>query len=210
MVEIVLVKERTMSPKKPLPHIFWATLLLCAVSTSAYGQNGTAETTPLKLRELIFDFPGDGERNENRTIGDFCCTGETATIRTDEKAPVGYIYFYSFKGGMNCEVDGGIHSSAREFEVLVSGISDATRLDSKRVKSSIRFCGCEMEPGTAHRTIAGVLQFTATILDVQFTNKTHSSYWMDSVRVRVEVRQLSDEEVSRMRSEERENTHDPR
>jgi hypothetical protein len=39
-------------------------------------------------------------RNNNDTIGDFCCTGETATIRTAQGTPAGFIYFYGFSGGI--------------------------------------------------------------------------------------------------------------
>jgi hypothetical protein len=39
-------------------------------------------------------------RNNNDTIGDFCCTGETTTIRTAQGTPAGFIYFYGFSDGI--------------------------------------------------------------------------------------------------------------
>ncbi len=139
----------------------------------------------LAFETAAFEFPGAGERNSNRTIGDFCCTGETATVRASQGTPVGYIYFHDFDGG----ITNGSRSAAIQFGVLVSGVSDLARPNPVRVKSSIEFSSKELKPGLSRSAIAGALQFTATILDVQFVDEVHSRYWMDSVKVKVEVEQ---------------------
>src|SRR5690242_16559938 len=65
-------------------------------STAAHD---TTNRSSLRLAKKSFEFPGDGQKNNNRTIGDFCCTGETAIIQTSSGSPLGYIYFYDFPGG---------------------------------------------------------------------------------------------------------------
>jgi hypothetical protein len=152
--------------------------------------------SPLHLSRMTFEFPGGGQRNHNLQIGDFCCTGETATVRSKKGAAVGYVYFYDFRGGMNCKDDGLPRSAAMKFAVLVSGIADAAQPKSPRLKSSIEFNAEEMRPGVARQTIAGALLFIATIQDVRFKNDTHSSYWMDSVRVTVDVQPAPSIEIS--------------
>lgn len=141
----------------------------------------------LSLETFSFEFPGAGERNNNRTIGDFCCTGHTATVRTRQGAPVGYIYFHDFDGGINV----GDRSTATKFGILVSGLSDASRSNSPRVKSAVEFEAKELEPGLTRETKAGALVFTVTILEVEFFNEAHSRYWMDRIKVRVDVREVS-------------------
>jgi hypothetical protein len=141
----------------------------------------------LNLERVTFEFPGAGERNNNHSIGDFCCSGETATVRASQSQPLGYIYFHDFDGG----ITNGSRSAAVQFGVLVSGISNAAQPKSVRVKSSIEFNARELRPGLSRSTIAGALQFTATILDVQFVDEAHSRYWMDSIKVKVEVQEAS-------------------
>ena len=94
----------------------------------------TSDKTSIVLAKGSFEFPGDGQKNNNQSIGDFCCTGETATVQTNMGAPLGYIYFYDFPGG-GVLVGDGSRSAAEEFSVLVSGSRDPTRPDSPRVKS---------------------------------------------------------------------------
>lgn len=79
------------------------------------------------LSKTTFTLPGDGQKNKNRTIGPFCCTGETATIQTSKGVPVGYIYFYDFDGGYNLSPT---KSVATSIKVLVSGASDLLSPDT--------------------------------------------------------------------------------
>jgi len=134
------------------------------------------------LRNTSFEFPGAGERNNNRSIGDFCCTGETATVRANDGTPIGYIYFYDFDGGVNI----GSRSAAARFGVLVSGVSDPAR-PAARVRSAIEFTAKELKRGLTRQTKAGALRYTATILDIEFLDEAHSRYWMDTIKVRVGV-----------------------
>jgi hypothetical protein len=143
----------------------------------------------LRLENATFEFPGAGKRNNNGTIGDFCCTGETATIRTEQGTPIGYIYFYGFSGGINLRSG----AAADQLSVLVSGISDPVRPNAgsiSRVRSSIEFNASEMKPGLTRQVTAGALQFTVTIVDAQFIDEAHSRFRMDSVRIKVDVREL--------------------
>lgn len=139
----------------------------------------------LQLQNKIFEFPGAGVRNNNDTIGDFCCTGETATIHTAQGAPAGFIYFYGFSGGVNI----GKRSAAKRFNVLVSGICDPAQPASARVKNSIDFVAGELKPGLTRKAIAGALEFTVTTQDVQFLDQSHSRFWMDTIKIKVEVQE---------------------
>jgi hypothetical protein len=168
-------------------------LLAMVVATRTITTSGSAAApppqqsapAPLQLQNKIFEFPGAGVRNNNDTIGDFCCTGETATIRTAQGIPAGYIYFYGFSGG----ITNGRRSAAKRFNVLVSGICDPAQPASARAKSSIDFAADELKPGLSRQTIAGVLEFTATIQDVQFLDEPHSRFWMNTLKIKVEVQE---------------------
>jgi hypothetical protein len=166
---------------------FVGTQSLFKEATVATPSTALATRSALSLATTTFEFPGAGEHNDNGTIGDFCCTGETAVVRTRQGIPVGYIYFHDFAGG----ITNGSRSAATKLGMLVSGTSDATRPESARVRSSIEFASRELKSGLSRRAIAGVLQFTGTILEVQFIDKAHSRYWMDSIRVRVDVQETS-------------------
>lgn len=155
-----------------------------------FAPNALAAPKPaISLQSTSFAFPGAGERNNNQTIGDFCCTGETATVWAANGTPAGYIYFYGFTGGVNVKVKEREkpRSSATRLRILVSGVADASHPNDARLKSAIEFSAAEMKPGLSRQITAGALRFTATIVDVSFTDDTHTSYWMDSVKVQVTV-----------------------
>jgi hypothetical protein len=142
----------------------------------------------LRLENTMFEFPGAGKHNNNGTIGDFCCTGETATIRTAQGTPIGFIYFYGFSGGINLKSG----AAADQLSVLVSGISNPARPNAgsiSRVKSSVEFSANEMKPGFSRQVSAGALQFTVTIVDAQFIDEAHSRFRMDSVKLKVDVQE---------------------
>jgi len=180
-------------------RVLWVSFLILFTAVAAFRSRpgpALADTrspqqitpSPLPLENKSFEFPGAGKRNNNQTIGDFCCTGETAAIRTTQGVPIGYIYFYSFSGGINLKS----RSAADQFSVLVSGVSDPARLTAgsiSRVKSSIEFSAQEMKPGLSRQVIAGALEYKVTIQDVQFIDEAHSRFWMDSVKVKVEAQQ---------------------
>jgi len=180
---------------------FFLFSVMALLTTIPAAQNDTANASPtsrtpqataktaLQLERTTFEFPGAGKRNNNQTIGDFCCTGETATVRTAQGTPVGYIYFYDFKGGINTKSG----AAADQFGVLVSGVSDSARLNAgsiSRVKSSVEFAANEMKPGLSRQVVAGVLQFKVTIEDVKFIDEVHTRFWMDSIRIKVDVEEI--------------------
>jgi hypothetical protein len=181
-------------------RFFWISFLVLLAAIAAARSGPSAALAPsrppqqtppslLQLESNSFKFPGDGKRNNNEAIGDFCCTGETATIRTAQSTPIGYIYFYGFSGGINLKSK----SAADQLSVLVSGVSDPARLTSgsiSRAKSSIEFAALEMKPGLSRQVIAGALEFKVNIQEVEFVDEAHSRFWMDSVKIKVEVRQV--------------------
>lgn len=167
--------------------------LLAVLATAPITHCGALHSIPplsppgLDLATRTFEFPGAGQRNNNQTIGDFCCTGETATIRTTEGKIAGYIYFYGFSGGINVRPDA---AAADQFSLEVSGVTGANRLDSARLgreKSSVEFSAKEMKPGLSRKVVAGALEFTVTIQDIKFIDEAHSRFWMNSIKIKVEV-----------------------
>jgi hypothetical protein len=147
------------------------------------------EPRGLNFEPRTFEFPGAGQRNNNQTIGDFCCTGETATIRTAEGKTAGFIYFYDFRSGINLKPDA---AAADQFSLLVSGVTEPSRLDSGRagrVQSSHEFDAKEMKPGLSRKVVAGALEFTVTIQDVKFIDEAHSRFWMNSIKIKVDVQE---------------------
>jgi hypothetical protein len=136
------------------------------------------------LQKSSFYLPGDGKRNNNRTIGDYCCTGETATVRTPDGNAIGYIYFYDFRESYNI---GNNQSVAGILRILVSGISDMWNLNSTRSKHMIEFRAHELKKGASRSVTAGALRYTATILSAKHRTKNHQQYYMGSVKVRMDV-----------------------
>ena len=131
-----------------------------------------------------FIFPGGGVKNNNATIGDFCCTGETATIYNSSNVPVGYIYYYGFSGARN--IPGNI-SIATGFSIPFSGIADINNTSQDRVKGSISFSASELYRGSTQSTTAGQLNFTATILNARKYPADPRYYIMGSVKVKIDV-----------------------
>jgi hypothetical protein len=167
-------------------------LVMIAIVAGSGHEVSAAQEKPqshLRLENTTFEFPGAGKRNNNGTIGDFCCTGETAIIRTAQGTPIGFIYFYGFSGGINLRSG----AAADQLSVLVSGISDRARPNAgsiSRVRSSIEFAASEMKPGFSRQVTAGALQFTVTIVDAQFIDEAHSRFRMDSVKIKVDVQEV--------------------
>lgn len=61
--------------------------------------SGTAqEPAGSTLAASHFRVPDDAERNENQTIGPFCCTGSTLTVRHVDGYAVGYLHFFFWDG----------------------------------------------------------------------------------------------------------------
>jgi tetratricopeptide (TPR) repeat protein len=121
--------------------------------------------------------PGMGVRNENQTIGDFCCTGETATILREGNIPVGYIYFY-----------GVVHATAtaaQKLQILVSAVPSISNPNSDRVKDEIDFDAArELFNNATKSKIVGSLKFTVTILSVRTTGQ---SFFDDGLRIQIDI-----------------------
>jgi hypothetical protein len=79
------------SPALGFLVVFVGTQILCRAAPVASPSTALAAPAALSLETTASEFPGAGERNNNGTIGGFCCTGETATVRISQGAPVGYI-----------------------------------------------------------------------------------------------------------------------
>jgi hypothetical protein len=143
------------------------------------GSDPLAASSP-KHTVTSFVFPGGGERNNNRSIGPFCCTGETATIRSEDGRPLGYIYFFSWKG-QACNVKGG--SVVPSVEILVSGLVDLSNPDSQMEKASALF---HPEGETRKKVRAGGLSFDVSI-SAQSPCNSEDYFDMSSIKARVDA-----------------------
>jgi len=143
------------------------------------GSDSFAAITP-KQRLTSFAFPGGGERNNNRAIGPFCCTGETATIRSENGQPLGYIYFYSWKG-QAYNVKGG--SVVPSVEILVSGLADLSEPGSRMEKASVLFLP---DAGTRKTVRAGGLSFDVSF-HAQSPCNTDGYFDTNSIKAKVDV-----------------------
>jgi len=99
-----------------------AMVLVMVSPLHAKTDSARTETEDVKLQKYSFRLPGDGQRNNNGSIGPFCCTGQTAIIRRADGIPVGYAYFFSWKG--QAYKTGADSSTAPDIQILVSALSD--------------------------------------------------------------------------------------
>jgi hypothetical protein len=145
-----------------------------------------AAQTTIALTRGRFAFPGDGAKNENKSVGPFCCTGETGTITTNRGYPAGYVYFFDFPGGGR---NIGGRSVARLFAVGVSGLSRPTDPNSQQVVQWVRFTADELRRGQSKETQAGGLRYKVSIVSADVTTVGGTAfYYMDSVKILVGVR----------------------
>lgn len=133
------------------------------------------------LSKHTFTFPGDGTKNNNGTIGPFCCTGETATVTKVNGSPVGYIYFYDFADAVNLSPTS---SAAAKVGLLVSSESSDSP-GSDQVKSELWFDAANAGVGSVRTTTIGLLKFTATLRRAQLAGGTR--YDMSSINIDLDV-----------------------
>jgi hypothetical protein len=130
-----------------------------------------------------FELPADGQPNQNHSIGPFCCTGVTATVRGPGGQAIGYIYFFGFDQGVQI----GPNAYAMQASILISGAVDLAQ-PSNQTQSEVDFQSSEMAVGVAKSGSAGALTFAVTVAAVdivQFDGQPH--YDMGTFRVSVDV-----------------------
>lgn len=138
----------------------------------------------LSLARTHFRLPDDAIPNNNQAIGPFCCTGRTATITASDGRPVGYVYFFAWKGQA---FNQGKTSFVPDVEVLVSGLADATNPNSTMTKSSAQFSASE-SAGTSRVVQAGALKYVISLLPSQTRTEGGEGYFdMSLIRVEVEA-----------------------
>jgi hypothetical protein len=140
---------------------------------------------PEAMAELkSFILPDDGQPNNNARIGPFCCTGDTAIVRSRRGDPIGYIYFYTWKGR---SYNVGNSSIVPDFTISVSGSADIADLDSVQIENQISFQARSLDPRSGW-VRAGDLRYRAILLDYEMRRRNDRPYFdMDSLRVRVDV-----------------------
>jgi len=116
------------------------------------------------LAKTSFSLPDDGIEMKNARVGPFCCTGNIVIVRSSDGGPVGYIYFYSWKG-QAYNVEGG--SIVPDISILVSGPATLASLGNSgadQPTSHIEFQAAQLNP-QSQWIQAGLLQYRATVLD---------------------------------------------
>lgn len=137
------------------------------------------------LRQASFHLPIDGKPNNNGFIGPFCCTGRTATVSTTDGRPVGYVYFFGWRGQA---FSVGSTSFAPDLEILISGLTDLSDINSSMQKSSIVFPGSTMHPGASNSAKVGALNYSVTIEQVNTMELRGQIHFdMGTIAIRVDV-----------------------
>lgn len=147
--------------------LFLATL----VSASACQSDGKVQLN--RNNQATFTLPEQGKSNNGGTIGPFCCTGETATLLNQGGKPLGYAYFFGWKGQAFNSSHGAYYP---DLQLLVSGATDASDPSSSQVQNEIDFTAAELKPGFSRTTKAGGLAFTATVESVDKTADGQNFY----------------------------------
>lgn len=128
-----------------------------------------------------FELPGDGQPNDNTSIGPFCCTGETAVVTADGH-DIGYGYFFTWKGQAYTD---GTDSWTPDVEIKVAGVKDLENPSSPLVEGAIDFDAAHVASGSKQTTQAGALVFTVTVEHVDVTPQP--SIEMNTFAVRLDV-----------------------
>lgn len=133
-----------------------------------------------------FELPGDGTPNDNDFIGPFCCTGETAVVKSDDGIELGYGYFYSWKGqAFNTSAGFAI---APDVRILVAGRVDIEDPSSPLEKGEIDFTADELIAGSSRSTQAGGLAFTVIVEHAELKDgPSGTMFVMHSLAVRLDV-----------------------
>lgn len=133
-----------------------------------------------------FEMPGDGTRNDNGYVGPFCCTGETAVVKSDDGSELGYAYFYGWKG--QAYLTSADTSAAPDLAILVAGLDDLDTPSATIEKSEVAFTADELIAGHSRSTQAGALVFTVTIEHAELqTGPSGTMFDMGSLEVRIDV-----------------------
>jgi hypothetical protein len=130
------------------------------------------------VQNRTIEFPGGGTKNDNRAVGPFCCTGETAIIHDVEGKPAGYIYFYDFSGAINI---GANQSAVSTVGILISSASTQTMFPSAR------FAAETWVPGTTVMVELEQITYEVTINPQLLTIDGHKYFDMSSLKATVRV-----------------------
>ena len=131
---------------------------------SAVAPPATGDATQAALSRTTFVLPGDGTKNNNQSIGPFCCTGETVTVRSTTGSALGYVYFYDFDGGYNVA---GNQSATKTIKILVSGPADLAAPDASQVKDQVAFAAASTHVGSSGTVVVGHLRYRFTVTQAQ-------------------------------------------
>ena len=133
-----------------------------------------------------FELPGDGTPNNNSYVGPFCCSGETAIVKSDDGKDLGYAYFFGWKG--QAYFTSADTSGAPDLSILVAGLTDIKTPSSSLEKGEVDFMADEMIAGSSRSTQAGDLVFTVTVEHAELQPGPDGTMFdMGSLAVRVDV-----------------------
>lgn len=137
------------------------------------------------LPDRMINFPGGGVRNNNQYVGDFCCTGETASILDNTNTTVGYVYFFSGRNPAYNTANGAVMG---DLEILLSGAKEFGNPQALREKGNIYFANGTIYAGAQIMTTIGRILYTVKVLDVKFevvNGRYTGRFYMNSIKVSV-------------------------
>ena len=152
---------------------------------SAATPPASPDATKVVLARTTFVLPGDGAKNNNQSIGPFCCTGETVTVQSSSGSPLGYVYFYDFDGGYNVS---GNRSAAKTIKILVSGPTDLSAPEGSQVKDQVAFAAAGTHVGSSGTVVVGHLRYRFTVTqDQPYVGLGFPAIMMDGFGVAMDV-----------------------
>ena len=133
----------------------------------------SVKSTEEPLAKTHFVFPKDAERNHNRAIGPFCCTGRTLSIEhKDHDKPVGYVYYFSWGGGQAYNRGGGKYAVFPRLEMLVAGAHEykADNPHPPLMKTSVVFPANKASFDREFKVKAGCVLYTFSNLRAELVS----------------------------------------
>lgn len=127
--------------------------LLCALLSLGCNLKGVDYFT---LEYQKYNVLKDAVSNQSRTIGPYCCTGKTLTIKSKNTDPIGYIHTFSWQGKSYKTQNGKAYS---KLEILVSGIERADNPQPEIVQSSLLISADQVSSKQLYKVTVGCVSY---------------------------------------------------
>jgi len=165
----------TVTANRPWMQRLFVVALFAMAACGGRTSGSEANVDPASgvLTKTTFRLPEDGGPATFER-GPFCCSGKTVVVELADGRPVGYAYFYSWKGDA---LDLGYTSVAPDVSVLVAAVPSLAQPGRDLQHATIDFAASELEPGFSRTTTAGAMKFVVTIDHLDAVNVSGAAYF---------------------------------